>query len=83
MALLTLKTEKRWRRSSEPDRMFPYALWALDKKDITMKKPKKLGTDYYNYKGFLSGAASPGQHKIQIPLGQCGVKWIFIRCIDF
>ena len=25
-------------------------------------------------------AASPGRRRIEIPLGQCGVKWIFIRC---
>ena len=31
-----------------------HALWGLDGKHISMKKPKKSGSDYYKYKAFFS-----------------------------
>ena len=53
---------------------------ALNGISVAMKKPKKSGSEYFNFKDFFPGAASPGQCRLQIPLCRCWVKWIFTVC---
>ena len=30
----------------------------------------------------LSGTASPGRCRVQVPVGQCGGQWFMVRCTD-
>ena len=53
--------------------------WAVDRKHITMMKPKKTGNDYYNY----NGSPDPGRRRIQIPVDRLWVKWFMLRCTTF
>ena len=65
----------------------PHALAAIDGKHIAIKEPKKLGSCYYNYKGFFSVvllAFVDGQYRFRwVDLGSqgcCPDAQIFNSC---
>ena len=65
----------------------PNVIGALDGKYITIKKPKKSGSQYYNYKGFFSMvlmALVDGQYKVRwVNVGSqgcCSDAQIFNSC---
>lgn len=50
-------TEEKWRNIADGFKYranFPYCLGAIDGKHIRLKKPRKTGYSYYNYKKYFS-----------------------------
>ena len=61
----------------------PHALGALDRKHIATKNPRNEAVTITTRRASFPGPASPGRHRIQIPLDRLWVKQIITGCTYF